>query len=94
MVTEVGVLTVPAVMLNVAEVDPCAILTLEGMLAAAGLELAREMITPPLGAVPLKVAVPVPVWPLVIVLGLADTLLSAAGGGVIVKLDDVLLTPE
>jgi hypothetical protein len=87
------VVTVPAVAVNVAEVAPCATVTLEGTLAAAVLELESETVTPPKPAAADSVTVPVPVWPLVIVLGLTETPLKAAAGGLMVTLD-VLLTPE
>jgi hypothetical protein len=78
---------------NVAEVEPCATVTLEGTLAAAVLELESETVTPPKPAATDRVTVPVPVWPLVIVLGLTETPLKAAAGGLMVT-PEVLLTPE
>ena len=83
----------PAVTVNVAEVEPCATVTLEGTLAAVVFELESETATPPVPAASVRVTVPVPVWALTIVLGLTETLLSAAGGGVTVT-PNVLLTPE
>ncbi len=94
MVTEVGVLTVLAVTVNVAEVAPAATVTLVGTVAAVALELDSDMLAPPLGAAAVRVTVPVPVAPLASELGLTDTVLSAAGGGVMVKLDEVTLAPE
>lgn len=82
----------PAVTVKVAEVEPCATVTLEGTLAAAGLELDRATMTPPEPAAWVRVTVPVPVSPLVIVLGLTETLLRAAGGGSTV-IPKVVLTP-
>jgi len=79
---------------NVAVVAPAATVTLEGTVAAEVLELESETATPPVPAASVNVTVPVPVWPLAIVLGLIEMLLSAAGGGLMVTLDDVLLTPE
>ena len=93
-VIEVEVVTVPAVTVNVAEVEPAATVTLVGTVAAEVLELASDTVTPPVPAATVSVTVPVPVWPLAIELGLTETLLSAAGGGVIVKLAEVLLAPE
>jgi len=90
----VDALTVPAVTVNVAVVAPEATVTLEGTVAAEVLELERATETPPVPAASVNVTVPVPVWPLTIVLGLTETLLSAAAGGLMVTLDDVLLTPE
>ncbi len=84
----------PAVTVNVAEVAPAATVTLVGTVAAEVLELESETATPPLPAASVNVTVPVPVWPLAIVLGLTDTLLSAAAGGVMIKLDEVTLAPE
>ena len=86
-------LTVPAVTVNVAEVEPCGIVTVEGTLAAAVFELESETVTPPLPAAAVRLTVPVPDWPLTMVLGLTDTLLSAAGGGLIVT-PNVAFTPE
>jgi hypothetical protein len=78
---------------NVADVEPCATVTLEGTLAAVVLELESDTVTPPVPAAAVRLTVPVPVWPLTIVLGLTETLLSAADGGAI-KTPNVLLTPE
>ena len=83
----------PAVTVNVADVEPCATVTLEGTLAAVVLELERDTTTPPEPAASVRVTVPVPVWELAIVLGLTETLLSAAGGGVTVT-PNVTFTPE
>ena len=83
----------PAVTVIVADVAPCATVTLEGTLAAVVLELESETTTPPVPAASVRVTVPVPVWALTIVLGLTETLLSAAGGGLMVT-PKVLLTPE
>ena len=83
----------PAVTVNVADVEPCATVTLEGTLAAVALELERDTTTPPEPAASVRVTVPVPVWALTIVLGLTETLLSAAGGGVTVT-PKVAFTPE
>ena len=78
---------------NVAEVEPCGMLTVEGTLAAAEFELESETVTPPLPAAAVRLTVPVPDWPLTIVLGLTDTLLSAPGSGLMVR-PNVALTPE
>jgi len=79
--------------LNVAEVAPCGIVTVEGTLAALALELESDTVTPPGPAGVVRLMVPVPDWPLTIVLGLTETLLSAAGIGLTVT-PNVLLTPE
>jgi len=48
-VTDVGLVTVPALTVNVAELEPCGIVTLAGKLAPAGDEL-RATVIPALGA--------------------------------------------
>jgi len=83
----------PAATRKVAEVAPCGTITLEGTLAAEVLELESATETPPVPAAAVKLTVPVPDWPLTIVLGLTETALKAGGGGVMVTLD-VMLTPE
>jgi hypothetical protein len=60
-VAEVAVVTVPAVTVNVADIEPCATVTLEGTLAAVVLELESETTTPPLPAASVRLTVPVPV---------------------------------
>ena len=92
-VAAVEEVTVPAVAVNVAEVDPAGTVTLAGTLAAVPLELESVTTAPPVPAAAVRVMVPVPVCPLTIVLGLTETLLNAAGGGVMVS-PNVLLTPE
>lgn len=76
--------------MKVADFDPCGTVTLAGTMTS-GLELRSETVAPPVPAADVKVTVPVPDWPPVIVLGLTDTLLSAAGTGLIVSAK-VLLT--
>ena len=83
----------PVFTVNVAEVEPCRIVTLDGTLAAVLLELESETATPPVPAAEVRLTVPVPDWPLTIVLGLTETLLSAAGIGLTVT-PNVSLTPE
>ena len=83
----------PAVTVKVADVESCATVTLEGTLAAALLELESDTATPPVPAASVRLTVPVPDWPLTIVLGLTETLLSAGAGGLTVT-PNVLLTPE
>ena len=83
----------PAVTVNVADVDPAATVTLAGTLAAVVLELERVTTTPPVPAAEVRLTVPVPVWLLMIMLGLTETLLKAAAGGLMV-IPNVLLTLE
>lgn len=64
-----------------------------GTLAPAGLELESDTETPPLPAAAVRVTVPVPDWPLARVSGLAETPLSAGGGG-ITLIPVVALDPE
>lgn len=59
-------------------------MTLAGTVTAAVFELERETITPPVPAAAVRLTVPVPVRPLVIVLGLTEMLLKAAAGGLTV----------
>lgn len=79
-VTVVAALTTPAVIVNVAEVLPAAMVTLEGTCAAEGLELDRETTAPPEGAAAVNVTVPEPVWPLLTEAG-AVTLASVPACG-------------
>ena len=92
--TVVDALTVPAVTANVAEVAPAATVTLAGTVAAEVLELETATTAPPVPAACVRVTVPVPVLALTMVLGLTERVLKAAGGGLIVTPDDVMLTPE
>jgi hypothetical protein len=93
-VATVEELTVPAVTVNVTEVEPAGTVTLAGTLTAVVvLELESVTTAPPVPAAAVKLTVPVPVWPLTIVLGLTETPLSAADSGVIVT-PNVMLTPE
>jgi hypothetical protein len=91
-VTEVEALTVPVVTENVAEVEPCGTVTDAGTLAAVEFELDSDTTTPPEPAAEVRLTVPVPAWPLTIVLGLTETLLSIGGGGLTV-IPNVSLTP-
>ena len=90
--TAVAALTVPAVIVNVAEVAPAATVTFAGTLAALAFELASVTVAPPEGAAAVSVTVPVPDCPLVIVPLLVVKPLSAAGRGLTVMLA-VLLAP-
>lgn len=60
-VAEVEVLTVPAVTVNVAVVEPAATVTLAGTVTADVLELESATETPPVPAAEVRVTVPVPV---------------------------------
>jgi len=91
-VTGVAVVTLPAVTKKVAAVAPCGTATLEGTLAAVVLELDRDTATPPIPAAAVRVTVPLPDWPLTIVLG-PMILLSADGGGLTVT-PNVVVAPE
>ena len=82
--TAVAALTVPAVIVNVAEVAPAATVTFAGILTALAFELASVTVAPPEGAAAVSVTVPVPDCPLVIVPLLVVKPLSAAAGGLIV----------
>jgi hypothetical protein len=81
------------VTVNVADVEPAGTVTEDGTLAAVVLELESDTTTPPLAAGVVKVTVPVPDWPLTIVLGLTEILLSAGGTGLTVT-PNVTLVPE
>lgn len=93
-VTGVDADTLPlVVMLNVTDVDPCGTVTLAGTVAAV-LELRSDTVAPPVPAADVRVTVPVPDWPPVIVLGLTEMLLSVGdglAGGLTVRAN-VLLT--
>ena len=54
-------LTVPAVTVNVTDVEPCGTVTLEGTLAAVLLELESDTNAPPVPAAAVRLMVPVPV---------------------------------
>ncbi|HTS78220.1 MAG TPA: hypothetical protein VMG40_18550 [Bryobacteraceae bacterium] len=83
-VTEVALLTVPAVTVNVADVAPAVTVTLAGTLAAVEFELERVTTTPPEGAAEVRVTIPVTEFPLVTELELSVTPLRAAGAGLTV----------
>lgn len=89
----VGVVTAPAETVNVAEIAPAAMVTLDGTFAAALLELESDTTIPPAPAAEETVTVPVPFCPLAMLLGLTETLRRLAGGAVIVRPHD-LLNPE
>jgi hypothetical protein len=81
----VEAVTLPAVTGNVAEVEPAGTVTEDGTLAAVVLELESDTPTPPLPAAAVRLTVPVPDWPLIIALGLTETLLSIGAGGFTVR---------
>ena len=91
--TDVAVVTLPAVTENVADVEPCGTVTDEGTLAAAALELDSDTATPPLPAGEVSPTIPVPDRPLTIVLGLTDMLARLADGGFTVN-PNVASTPR
>jgi hypothetical protein len=90
-VIEVAVFTVVLATVNVTEVAPSGTVTEAGTLTAEVFELESDTTAPPEGAAAVSVTVPVPDWPLTIVLGLTETLLSAAATGFTV-IPAVLLT--
>jgi hypothetical protein len=92
-VIEVAVFAVAVVTVKVTEVAPCGTVTAAGTLAAEGFELESDTTAPPEGAAAVRVTVPVLDWPLTIVLGLTERLLSAAAGGLTVR-PNVAVTPE
>ena len=55
-----GNFIVPVLTMNVVDVDPCGMVTLDGTLAALLLELESETDTPPLPAAAVRLTVPVP----------------------------------
>ncbi len=71
MVTAVELVTALVLTVNVALLAPAATVTLAGTVAAAVLPLERETATPPLGAGPLSVTVPVEGDPPVTLMGLS-----------------------
>jgi hypothetical protein len=78
-VIEVAAVTLPVVTENVAEVEPCGIVTEAGTVALE-FELESDTTAPPDPAAAVRLTVPVPDWPPTIVTGLTETPLSAAGG--------------
>jgi hypothetical protein len=81
MTTEAAVFTLPVVTKKVAELAPCATIIDAGTLAAKEFELESMTTAPPTGAPAVRLTVPVLGWPLTIVVGLAERLLSDAGTG-------------
>ena len=91
MVTDLDLVTGVVVIVNVALVLPLGIVTLAGTLAADELSLS-ETTTPPLGAVPLNVTVPVEVVPPVTLVGFNESELNNSVDGVTVSVA-VFVTP-
>ena len=90
--TEVAAPTFVVVTVNVADVAPCATVTLAGTRAAL-LELESDTAAPPEGAADVNVTVPVPDCPLTMLDGLTARLANETVTGLIVTLA-VLLVPE
>lgn len=91
--TGVAAVTVPAVTVKAAEIDPCGIDTVAGTLADGVLELESDITAPPAPASAVRLTVPDPVWPLTITLGLTAILLRVGVAGLTVRAN-VWLTPE
>lgn len=85
--------TLPVVTGNVAELAPCGMVTEAGTLAAEEFELESVTTAPPPPATPVRLIVPVPDCPLMMVLGETETPPSVAGGGFTVTAK-VSLAPE
>src|SRR5262245_25830020 len=83
MTTGVDAVTAAVPTENDAVDDPPGTVTLAGTVAAPVLPLASEITSPPLGADPVSVTVPLAVWPPVTVAG--DTPTAASAGGVVVE---------
>jgi hypothetical protein len=90
-VTEIDEATPRVVTANVAEVVPTGTLTLAGTVAAAVLELVSVTVSPPVGAKPSSVTVPVEGFPPTTLAGATVTEEREAGRTVSVA---VLVTPE
>jgi hypothetical protein len=91
----VDVVTVLVLTAKVAELEPDGTVTEAGMVIAELFELESisETAAPPEPAAAVRLTVPVPDWPPIIVLGLTETLLRAPGSGSTVR-PNVALTPE
>jgi hypothetical protein len=92
-VIRVEALTLPAVKVYVAEVEPCGTVTDEGTLAALELELDNEITAPPLPAGDVRVTVAVADCPLTTVFELSDRPFNEGAGASTVNAA-VLVTPE
>src|SRR5512146_1366992 len=84
--------TTDVMMVNVALVEPAPTVTFAGTVATEGLLLANATTTPPLGAAPVSVTVPVEVFPPARLAGLSAKVESA--GGLIVNVADLLPVPK
>ena len=93
MVTGVGLVTLPAVTVKVAEVAPCSTVTDAGTAAAAVLELESAIVKGPALAAAVSVTVPLPDCPLTIVDGLTERVLGTTGAGLTVT-PAVILIPK
>ena len=91
-VTGVALLTVPAVTVKVAEVEPCGTVTDAGIVTAPE-DFDSVMEAPPLGAADVSCRVAVADWPLLMVFGDTVRPLRAAGIGLTVRVA-VTVTPE
>lgn len=91
--TEVEVVTVPAATGKLAETDPCGIVTAAGTLALDTFELENDILAPPAGAAVVSLTLPTADRPLMIVLGVTEIPLRAAGGGSMVKENVSLIPP-
>ena len=93
MVTEVEVVTLLVVTVNVMLLAPAATVTLAWTVAAAVLPLIRETDAPPLGAGPLSVTVPVEGDPPITLIGLSAIEESVAEPGGVTVSEAVLVPP-
>ena len=84
-VVEVLLATPNVVMVKVADVLPAGTVTEAGTVAAVVLLLCRETLTPPVGAAPVSVTVPVEALPPVTLVGLTVTDVRLTGAGATVK---------
>jgi len=93
MVTDVEVVTLLVLTVNVALLAPETTVTLAGTVAAAVLLLEREMAAPPLGAGPLRVTVPIEGDPPVTLAGLSAIVESVAEPVGVTVSEAVLVAP-
>jgi hypothetical protein len=93
MVTDVEVVTLLVLTVNVALLAPAATVTLAGTVAATVLSLIRETAAPPVGAGPLRVTVPVEGDPPVTLIGLSTIEESVVEPGGVTVSEAVLVPP-
>ena len=93
MLTDVEVVTLLVLTVNVALLAPPATVTLAGTVAAVVLSLDRETAAPPLGAGPLRVTVPVEGDPPVTLMGLSAIEESVVEPCGVTVSEAVLVTP-